>query len=202
MRPAGWPIRSGCTGIARRRADGLWRCRRTRRHSACSPTRRPKRLMGMSQALNGLALLVRDPARPVRLGIVRLRVPDWLPALVNAGRAFVTIGAVALFWIVTAWPNGAGAIVWAAVSVILLSPRADQAYAAALRFAVGNVLAAVFAAILAFAVLPQLETFAGFSIALGAYLVPVGALMAQPWQTALFVPMAATSCRCSRRRTR
>ena len=95
--------------------------------------------MGMSQALNGLALLVRDPARPVpRPGIVRLRVPDWLPALVNAGRAFVTIGAVALFWIVTAWPNGAGAIIWAAVSVILLSPRADQAYAAALRFAVGN----------------------------------------------------------------
>jgi uncharacterized membrane protein YccC len=147
--------------------------------------------MGMAQALNGLALLVRDPARPVHLGMVRLRVPDLLPALINGGRAFVTIGAVALFWIVTAWPNGAGAIVWAAVSVILLSPRADQAYAAAFRFAIGNVLAAVFAAIVAFAVLPKVETFAGFSIALGAYLVPAGALVAQPWQTALFVPMAS-----------
>ena len=63
--------------------------------------------------LNGLAVLVRDPARPVprRFATVRLRVPDWLPALVNAGRAFVTIGAVALFWIVTAWPSGATAIV-------------------------------------------------------------------------------------------
>ena len=148
-------------------------------------------LMGMTQALNGLALLVHDPARPVpRPGIVRPRVPDWLPALVNAGRAFITIGAVTLFWIFTAWPNGAGAIIWAAVSVILLSPRADQAYAFALRFAVGNALAAVFAAILAFAVLPQMQTFAGFSVAIGTYLVPVGALMAQPWQTALFAPMA------------
>jgi uncharacterized membrane protein YccC len=149
-------------------------------------------LAGLSHAFNGLALLVADPARPAsrRRGIARLRVPDWLPALVNAGRAFVTIAAVALFWIVTAWPNGATAITWAAISVILLSPRADQAYAAALRFAVGNALAAVCAAVLAFAVLPQLQTFAGFSIALGAYFVPVGALMAQPWQTALFAPMA------------
>ena len=148
-------------------------------------------LSGMSDALSGLALLVRDPARPVsrRRGNVRLRVPDWLPALVNAGRAFVTIAVVSLFWIVTAWPSGATAIIWAAISVILMSPRADQAYVAAVRYAVGNALAAVFAAVLSFAVFPQLHTFAGFSIALGAYFVPVGALMAQPWQAAVFIPM-------------
>jgi hypothetical protein len=34
-------------------------------------------------------------------------VPDWLPALVNAGRTFIAICVVELFWIVTAWPNGA-----------------------------------------------------------------------------------------------
>jgi hypothetical protein len=46
-------------------------------------------LAGMAQALNGLALLVADPARRVpRRGSLRLRVSDWLPALVNAGRAF------------------------------------------------------------------------------------------------------------------
>jgi len=150
-------------------------------------------LTGVSHALNGLALVVADPARevPRRPCLVRLGVPDWLPALVNGGRAFVTIGAVALFWVVTGWPNGAGAIVWASVSVILMSPRADQAYAAASRFAAGNTLAAVFAAILTFGVLPRMQTFVGFSVTLGAYLVPVGALMAQPWQTALFVPMGA-----------
>jgi uncharacterized membrane protein YccC len=149
-------------------------------------------LAGISQALNGLALLVADPARPLRrAGTIRLGIADWMPALVNAGRAFVAIGAVALFWVVTAWPNGAGAMTWAAITVILFAPRADQAYAAAYRFAIGNGLAVVFAAIMAFAVLPNLETFAGFSIAIGLFLVPAGALVAQPWQTALFIPMAA-----------
>jgi uncharacterized membrane protein YccC len=96
-------------------------------------------LAGLSHALNGLALLVADPARPPvsrHRGIFRLRVPDWLPAAINAGRAFVTIGAVALFWIVSAWPSGAVAITWAAISVILFAPQADQAYATAMSFTV------------------------------------------------------------------
>jgi uncharacterized membrane protein YccC len=149
-----------------------------------------KVLAGMAQALNALALLVADPARsPARRRGVRLRVPDWLPALVNAGRAFVVIGAAELFWIVTAWPDGASAITFAAIVVILLAPRADQAYAIAISFMVGTVLATVCAAIVKFAVLPKLDTFAGFSIALGLFLVPVGALVAQPWQTAIFTAM-------------
>jgi uncharacterized membrane protein YccC len=41
---------------------------------------------GIAHVLNGLALLVADPARPIaRRGIRHVRVPDWLPALVNAG---------------------------------------------------------------------------------------------------------------------
>src|SRR6266436_283000 len=149
-------------------------------------------LAGISHALNGLALLLADPARPVpRRGSLRLRVPDLLPSLVNAGRAFVTIGAVELFWIITEWPNGAGAITFAAVTVILLAPRADQAYAAAMSFMEGTALSAIFAAIVAFAVLPNLETYAAFSLALGLVLVPAGAGMAQPWQTIVFVPMTA-----------
>jgi len=149
-------------------------------------------LAGISHALNGLALLVDDPARPVpRRGGVRLRVPDLLPSLVNAGRAFVTIGAVELFWIITEWPNGAGAITFAAVGVILLAPRADQAYAAAMSFMVGTALSAAFAAIIAFAVLPNSETYAAFSLALGLVLVPAGAGMAQPWHTMVFIPMVA-----------
>ncbi len=149
-------------------------------------------LAGISHALNGLALLLDDPAGPVpRRGGVRVRVPDLLPSLVNAGRAFVTIGAVELFWIITAWPNGAGAITFAAVGVILFAPRADQAYATAIGFMVGTSLTAAFAAIIAFAVLPNTETFAAFSLAIGLVLVPAGAGMAQPWQTAMFTAMAA-----------
>jgi uncharacterized membrane protein YccC len=111
--------------------------------------------------------------------------------LVNAGRAFVTIGAVELFWIITAWPNGAGAVTFAAVTDILLAPRAGQAYAAAMSFMVGTALSAAFAAIIAFAVLPNSETYAAFSLALGLVLVPAGAGMAQPWRTMVFIPMTA-----------
>ena len=149
-------------------------------------------LAGISHALNGLALLVDDPAGPVpRRGSFRLRVPDLLPSLVNAGRAFVVIGAAELFWIITEWPNGAGAITFAAIGVILFAPRADQAYATAIGFMIGTGLTAAFAAIIAFAVLPNSETFAAFSLAIGLVLVPAGAGMAQPWQTAMFTAMAA-----------
>ena len=148
-------------------------------------------LAGIADALNGLALLVTDPFRPVARGVRRLRIPDWLPPLVNAGRTFVVIVAAQLFWIVTEWPNGAQAMLFAAIAVILLAPRADQAYAAAVSFTVGTGLTAVFAAIIGFAVLPNLETFAAFSLAIGLVLVPAGAGIAQPWQTAMFIPMVA-----------
>jgi uncharacterized membrane protein YccC len=148
-------------------------------------------LAGISHALNGLALLVDDPARPIarRRGSRRLRIPDWLPPLVNAGRAFVVIGAAELFWIVTAWPNGAGAITFAAIGVILLALRADQAYGATVSFTIGTVIGTILAAIIAFAVLPNTETFAAFSLAIGLVLVPAGAGLAQPWQTGVFTAM-------------
>jgi len=41
-------------------------------------------------------------------------------------------------------------------------------------------------------VLPRVETFAGFVIVLGLYLVPTGALMAQPSRAAFFAPMAGS----------
>ncbi len=160
-------------------------------------------MAGMMRALNGLALLVADPTRPVPRGFLSLRVPDWLPALVNAGRAFVVISAATLFWIVTAWPGGTGLILFSTVIVLLLSPRAHQAYGAAIVFMAGAILDVILAAFVAFAVLPALatETFAAFSIALGFCLVPMGALLVlarQPWQTGmltamtlLFVPLLA-----------
>ena len=128
-------------------------------------------LAGVSHALSGVALLVGESARPVprRHGVLPY-VPDWLPALVNAARAFVAVGAVELFWVVTAWPNGARAITFAVIGVIILAPRADQAYAAAMSFVVGTGLTAIFAAIIGFAVLPHTETFVAFSLAIG--LVP------------------------------
>ncbi len=154
-------------------------------------------LIGVRRALDGLLLLI-DPARNVPASrSVWFGVPDLLPALVNGLRAFVTIGAVELFWVVTAWPNGAQAIVFAAIAVIVFSPRADQAYAITLSFMVGAGQTAALAAIVKFAVLPGLVTFAGFSLAIGLVLVPAGMLMIQrqaPMFTAMivtFVPLLA-----------
>jgi uncharacterized membrane protein YccC len=70
----------------------------------------------------------------------------------------------------------------------LIAPLADRAYAAAMRFMIGLILATVCTAIIAFAVLPGLETFEAFSLAIGLYLVPVGALLAR-WQTPMFTAM-------------
>jgi uncharacterized membrane protein YccC len=149
-------------------------------------------LAGIAHGLNGLALLVADPARQIpRRGIKQARVADWLPALLNAGRAFIAIGTVACFWIVTAWPGGGLAITFTTVVTLVLAPRAEQAYNAALGFTAGAFLAVVLAAIVAFAVLPALgiERFAGFSLVLAVCLVPMGALLAQarqPRQVGLF----------------
>jgi uncharacterized membrane protein YccC len=145
-------------------------------------------LAGISHALNALALLVADPARPTdrSYGSRHLRIPDWLPPLTNGGRAFVAIGAAELFWIVTAWPDGANSITFAAISVILFAPRADQAYTTAIGFMIGSILTVAITATLKFAVLPNVETFAGFSLIIGFVLVPVGAFLAVQWQPAIF----------------
>jgi hypothetical protein len=156
-----------------------------------------KALIGVRRALDGLLLLV-EPGRNIpRPRFAWFGVPDLLPALVNGMRAFVAIGVVELFWVVTAWPNGAQAIVFAAIAIIVFAPKADQAYAITINFMMGATLAAALAAIVKFAVLPGLTTFAGFALALGLVLVPTGTFMVQrqaPMFTATivtFVPLLA-----------
>jgi uncharacterized membrane protein YccC len=152
-----------------------------------------KVLAGMLHVLDGLALLVDAPHHPSpgARGF-RLSEPDWLPALINAARAFLAISAVELFWVATAWPNGASAIVFVAVVVLLLSPKGDLAYGGALAFALGIAGAVVCAAAIKFAVLPALQTFPAFCAALGLFLLPGGFAIAasrQPTVTAILTAM-------------
>jgi uncharacterized membrane protein YccC len=148
-------------------------------------------LLGIRRALDGLLLLI-DPTRNIpRSRSARFRIPDMLPALINAVRIFVAVGSVALFWIASAWPSGAQAIVFAAIATIVFSPKADQAYTITMSFMVGTSLAAALAAIVKFAVLPGLSTFAGFSLAMGLFLVPTGTLMVQS-QAPIFIAMIVT----------
>jgi uncharacterized membrane protein YccC len=150
-------------------------------------------LAGMLHVLDGLALLVDAPHHP-SLGArgFRLSEPDWLPALINAARAFLAVSALEFFWVVTAWPNGASAIVFVAVLVVLLSPKGELAYGGSLAFALGIAGAVVCAAAIKFAMLPALQTFPAFCAALGLFFLPAGFAMTvsrQPIVTAVLTAM-------------
>jgi uncharacterized membrane protein YccC len=151
-----------------------------------------KLLSGISQVLAGLALLVDAHGRPRQddRGF-RLSVPDFLPALVSAGRAFLAISAVELLWVVTAWPNGAVAMLFTAVLVLLFSPRGDAAYASAVAFTVGTGFCIALTATVKFAILPGLETFAALCAVLGLYLIPVGFGLAHSQQPIVLAILTA-----------
>ena len=117
-------------------------------------------------------------------------MPDILPALVNAVRAFLTIGAASLIWILTAWPGGATFIIFTTIAITLFAPREDAAYSSARTFTIGTALAGVCAAVVAFALLPRQSDFAGFCVVLGLVLVPAGALSSRPWHQPLFTALA------------
>ena len=136
--------------------------------------------LGLSAAANGLALLhdpaaARDPVH--RPSVV---VADHLPALVNAIRVFVSIGAAILFWILTEWPSGLTAITFMAVTVLLLSPQQERSGPAALGFGLGTLLTACLAAIVNFALLPNHEGFLSLALILSIVLIPLAALSTVP----------------------
>jgi len=145
----------------------------------------------LSRVLNALVLL--GHASPVHegRGVRGVRIPELLPALVNGGRAFVVIGAVMLFWIITQWPSGAAAIEFTAIAVILLPTRGVTNQVAARYFLIGTLCVTAFAAIVSFAVLPKVETFLGFCLAIGLVLVPAGAGLAHPRLAVVFIPIAS-----------
>jgi uncharacterized membrane protein YccC len=148
-------------------------------------------LGGISCALNGLVLLSNSDKRARQNRVVQFRVPDLLPAFVNAMRVFIVMGVFELFWIVTAWPSGTLAITWSAIFVILFSPTADQAYANAKIRLLSICLTAALAAIFKFAVLPGSETFVGLALSIGLVLIPAGALSALSRQVAIFGSIAS-----------
>lgn len=191
---SGWPIHHP----AALRESCLCAIRRLLSRPALSASRQllvdqtARALLGLCEALSGLALLVADPKRrPSRSTRQRAHVADWAPPLLNALRAALAIGAAAIVWVLTSWSEGALCMTWAAITVILFGPRGENASAAALSFLAGTGVAAVLAAIANFAVLPQVHSFTALALVLSCYLIPVGALSGRFPQSSLLMAMAA-----------
>jgi len=146
-------------------------------------------LLALRRGVNGILSLSRPEGARLPRRSVHLRVPDVLPALINALRAFLTIGAAALIWICTAWPGGASFVIFATIGITLFAPREDAAYASAKNFGTATAFAAICAAVATFALLPPQSSFAGLCIVLGLVLVPVGALSAGSAQQPLFTAL-------------
>jgi uncharacterized membrane protein YccC len=139
-------------------------------------------MLGMARALNGLTGVI-DPRDAVRVkGRAHLHVADWMPAFVNALRVLFAVGAISLFWVVSAWPNGVAAITFCAVVVILLPPSGDAAYSNAVLFLQGSVVGGALSTILVFGILPKVITFPTLCLTLGLVLVPLGVLNARGWK--------------------
>ena len=150
-------------------------------------------LLGIHRTITGVAFLLGQRRRSA-LGpplAAPTWAPDLLPALVAALRAFAVIGAAELTWIATAWPSGPTFIIFAAITTILFAPGEEAAYGMARNYMLGTAGAAILAAAIAFALLPQLSGFAAFCTALGLILVPAGALSAQTWRQPVFVAFTA-----------
>src|SRR5271154_5285402 len=142
-------------------------------------------MLGMARALNGLTGVVDPPDMIAVKGTARLHVPDWLPPTVSALRVLLAVGAMSLFWIASAWPNGALAITFCAIIVVLLPLQGDVAYSASMTFLKGCVLGTGVAVALVFGILPRATTFPSLCFALGLALVPLGFLLARA-KTPLF----------------
>jgi uncharacterized membrane protein YccC len=177
------------TGAGRKPAELRRECCAAARSLVRFPAQTPRQqlladsaatgMIGMSRALNGLTLVV-DPHEALGVkGTARLHVPDWLPPSISALRIVLAVGAMSLFWIASAWPNGAVAITFCAIIVVLLPLQGDLAYSASLTFLRGCVFGAGVAAVLVFAILPRVTSFPSLCLALALPLVPLGFLLAR-----------------------
>lgn len=104
---------------------------------------------------------------------------DHVVALRAAAATSLTVLAGCAFWIVTAWPDGATAIVSAAI-ICALFGHLDTPVRTARRAFEGTIGAAVAAGVYAFAILPQVTEFATLCLVLVPGFFLLGWLLARP----------------------
>jgi uncharacterized membrane protein YccC len=144
-------------------------------------------VVGLAVAANGLTLL-NDPAKAHDLGQpISFFVADWLPALVNALRVFLGVGAAVLFWILTAWSDGLLAVVFTAITIMAFAPM-QGSNMTAVGLGCGAAITVIVVAVVKFTLLPNHETFLAFSLVTAIALAPLGALSTVPILAPCFLP--------------
>jgi uncharacterized membrane protein YccC len=144
--------------------------------------------LGLATAANGFALL-EDPARAWDIQTVGSgAVADYLPALINALRAFVGISTMIVVWIATAWPNGPQAVIFTAVVILVFSPMSDRSIKLALGQGIGTSVSVPLVATVKFALLVNKETFLAFALVISIAIVPLAALSSVPSLAPYFIP--------------
>jgi uncharacterized membrane protein YccC len=114
-------------------------------------------------------------------------------ALLSALAATVAMGICAFFWIATAWPEGAGAIAFAAVACTLFASLDDPTPTIRnITFILALCIPIVF--VYQFFVLPAIGGFVLLCAVLAFVLIPAGILMAIPAYAAIGLALALGFC--------
>ncbi|TWJ17585.1 FUSC family protein [Geobacter argillaceus] len=95
---------------------------------------------------------------------------DPVAALLTGGKAFVSILLISVFWIATAWPHGASALSFAAVTSALFGSAPDQ-YRGVRHMIMGHGTGYVLALLFACFIMPSLDGFTLLSMALLPFLM-------------------------------
>jgi uncharacterized membrane protein YccC len=151
-------------------------------------------LVDLRQDMRDLRQLIqRGGGTPTHPLAVHTHAPERLHqdrglALLSALAATVTVLLVCAFWIGTGWAAGSGAAALAAASCCLFAAL-DDPTPALKGMLLCVVIAAVAVGIGLFAILPVVHDFEMLTLALAAFFVPVGLLIAMPATQVLGTPL-------------
>lgn len=139
-----------------------------------------KALFGLAQTMNGIALL-RTPGQAKAVAVWPAgRTFDPLVAILNGVRIALAVGAAALFWIFSQWPDGPMFITFVVIVLLFYTKQDEQAFDAGFSMVLGCLFAAIAAGILKFVFLPHYSGYEAFALLLAALLIPGGALATLP----------------------
>ena len=153
------------------------------------------------QACRGFAAYLADPAHTPSADI-RVAAAELGPksmhtdpgiALLSGLAAAIAMGICAFFWIATAWPEGAGAIAFTAVSCTLFASL-DDPTPVIRNFIAFLTLCIPIVIVYQFFVLPAIGGFVLLCAVLAFTLIPAGLLMAIPAYASIGLALAIAFC--------